>query len=68
MPFVQGHLRNESLAITFHTACAHCGRRLEIWIDSTLQYRVNADGAAPLVFVPDVNFAKLRAKSIVDDF
>lgn len=68
MPFVQGHLRHESLAITFRTACGHCDRRLEIWIDSTLQYRVNEDGVAPLVFVPLVNFATLKAQSIIDDF
>jgi hypothetical protein len=68
MPFVQGHLRNEPVAVTFRTACTHCARFLEIGIDSTLAYHVNVDGAAPLVFVPLVNFATLKAKSIIDDF
>jgi hypothetical protein len=67
MPFVQGHLRNESIAITIETECAHCSRSIQLELDSESNCRV-VKGADPLVFVPMVDFTKLRAKSIIDDF
>jgi len=67
MPFVQGQLRCESLAVTYRTECAHCARPMRIRIDSELNYVVE-EGAAPLVFLPMVNFAKLKAPNIIDDF
>ena len=68
MPFVQGQLRREPLTVTFASECAHCGRALRIAIGSDLNYRVEPELAGALVFVPMVDFAKLRAKSIIDDF
>ncbi len=68
MPFVQGQLRRESVAITIESECAHCHKRLHLEIDSELNYRVAPEAAKALVFVPIVNFEKLRAKSIIDDF
>ena len=82
MPFVQGKLRHESLAVTLGTECAHCARPMRITVDSELKYVVGegaetngaaphgaeTHGAAPLVFVPIVNFAKLKAPNIIDDF
>jgi len=68
MPFVQGQLRRESLTVTFESECAHCRRPLLITIGSDLTYRVDATAAGALVFVPLVDFAKLRASSIIDDF
>ena len=68
MPFVQGHLRHEPLTVTVHSQCAHCAEPLEIQIDSSLDWRVATADAAPLVFLPLVDFAKLRAQSIIDDF
>jgi hypothetical protein len=67
MPFVQGHLRNESLAITFQTECAHCARPMQIEIDSQLAYRV-AEGDAPMIFVPMVDFERLKDPSIIHAF
>jgi len=67
MPFVQGHLRNESLAVTIRTECGHCSRSIRIEIDSELNYRV-LDGDEPLIFVPLVNFEKLKDPSIIDAF
>ena len=67
MPFVQGHLRNQSLSVSFRTECAHCARPLAIQIDSELGYRVQ-DGADPLVFIPFVDFAKLKDPSIIHAF
>ncbi len=67
MPFVQGHLRSESVAVAIRTECAHCARRMQIEIDSQLRYRV-ADGANPLIFVPVVNFERLKDPSIIHAF
>jgi hypothetical protein len=68
MPFVQGQLSRGSLTVSFESECAHCRRPLRIAIASDLTYRVEAAAAGALVFVPLVDFAKLRAKSIIDDF
>jgi hypothetical protein len=67
MPFVQGHLRNEPLAITIETECAHCSRSIQIELDSELNHRV-VEGTDPLVFVPLVDFEKLKDPSIIDAF
>jgi hypothetical protein len=67
MPFVQGQLRRESLTVSVRTECAHCARPMRIRIDSALHCVVE-EGGDPLVFVPLVNFAKLKARNIIDDF
>jgi hypothetical protein len=67
MPFVQGHLRNESLAVTIRTECAHCSRSIRIEVDSQLNYRV-LEGEQPLIFLPLVDFEKLKDPSIIDAF
>ena len=67
MPFVQGHLRNEPVTITITTQCAHCSRSLQIEIDSTLAYRVTED-TDPLIFVPLVDFERLKDPSIIHAF
>ena len=67
MPFVQGHLRNESLVVSIRTECAHCARRMQIEVDSRLSYQV-AEGADPLIFIPLVDFEKLKDPSIIDAF
>jgi hypothetical protein len=67
MPFVQGHLRNASLSVSFRSECAHCARPLRIEIDSGLGYTVE-DGAEPLVFVPLVDFERLKDPSIIHAF
>jgi hypothetical protein len=65
---VQGQLRQETLSFSIETACAHCGRPLHIEIDSDLHYKVAEADANPLVFVPMVDFARLKAPSIIDAF
>ncbi len=67
-PFVQGRLREKNLAVTVDSACAHCGRRMQIEIDSDLNYRVEDTDCRPVVFVPDIKLAELDAPSIIDDF
>jgi hypothetical protein len=65
---VQGQLRQETLTFSIQTSCAHCGQPIHIEIDSGLHYMVAETDAAPLVFVPMVDFAKLKDPSIIDAF
>jgi hypothetical protein len=65
---VQGQLRNESLVFSIETECAHCGQPLHIEMDSELSYSVAEQDAAPLIFVPLVDFARLEDPSIIDAF
>jgi len=65
---VQGQLRNEALTFTIQTECVHCGEKIYINIDNELNYSVSDPGAAPLVFVPMVDFKKLKDPSIIDAF
>ena len=67
MPFVQGHLRNEPVSITIETECAHCSRSVQLELDSESNYRI-VEGTDPLVFVPLVDFEKLKDPSIIDAF
>ena len=67
MPFVQEHLRNEPVAVTITTQCAHCSRSLQIEIDSALTYRV-AEDTDPLIFIPLVDFERLMDPSIIHAF
>ena len=68
MPFVQGQLRNEPLSVVVRTECAHSAQPLHIEIDQALKVRVEEKGAAPMVFVPLVDFDKLEDPSIIDAF
>jgi hypothetical protein len=65
---VQGRLRREDLAVRVDTECHHCGKPLALEIDSEMNIGVEAPGAAPLVFSPDVNPFEVEGPSIVDDF
>jgi hypothetical protein len=68
MPFVQGQLRKENVTVNVLTECAHCARPIHIEIDSELNYTVLEQGADPVVFIPFVNFKKLKDPSIIDAF
>jgi len=65
---VQGQLRHEKLSFLIETECAHCGKPIHIKMDSDLNYIVLEPDADPLIFVPDVDFAKLKDPSIIDVF
>ena len=68
MPFVQGQLRNTPLSVNIKTECAHCNQSMHIDIDSDLKYRVEEEGANPIIFIPIVDFSKLNTPSIIDSF
>jgi hypothetical protein len=65
---VQGQLRDKKLSVTIDTECAHCGQPMQITLTSDLDYQVREPDAAPVVYIPIVNFAKLRDPSIIDAF
>jgi hypothetical protein len=65
---VQGQLRQEYLSIQVETTCGHCSKPIHIEIDSDLKYKVAEAEAEPLVFVPMVDFGKLKDPSIIDAF
>ena len=68
MPFVQGHLRQQDLTFTITTECAHCRAPIHLDVDTDLNFRIAETTARPLVFMPLVDFARLEAPSIIDDF
>ena len=65
---MQGQLRHEKLSFLIETECAHCGKPIHIEIDSDLNYSVLETDADPLVFVPSVDFSRLKDPSIIDGF
>jgi hypothetical protein len=67
VPFVQGQLRNQKLSFTLHTECGHCQKPIQIEIDSELNYRLEVDQAAPLIYSPQVQIHELEP-SIIDGF
>jgi hypothetical protein len=65
---VQGQLRKEFLSVVVRTECAHCGRAMEIGIDSDLNCHVQEEMCNPIVFVPDVDLIALEDESIINAF
>jgi hypothetical protein len=56
------------VVLEVETECAHCGDRLNIELTSELSFDVRQAQAKPIVFAPMVNFEKLAAPTIIDDF
>ncbi len=67
MPFVQGHLRQESITVAITSECAHCARPIRFEVDNELRHEVR-DAVDPIIFVPLVDFEKLRDPSIIHAF
>jgi len=67
MPFVQGQLGSEPISVTIDSQCAHCARSMRLRVDSDLQYRFD-DAPDPVIYLPIVDFAKLKAPNIIDAF
>jgi hypothetical protein len=62
---VQGKLRDERLTIKIATECAHCNQPLELELNSDMEFRSISQGASPLVFQPDVNWAEFTEPNII---
>lgn len=65
---MQGQLREETLSVTVTTECAHSQRAIHIEIDSDLIFRVREEDADPWLYMPVVDFGKLKDPSIIDAF
>jgi hypothetical protein len=50
------------------TKCAHCDRVMQIEIDSDLKFRVEEEGAEPLVFEPHINWETFIEPNIINAF
>lgn len=67
-PFVQGHLRQEEVRIQVETECAHCKRPMQMEIDSAVNCRCLEPDCRPIIFVPQVDFSRLKDPNIIDAF
>ena len=67
-PFVQGQLAAGARVVLVETECARCGRPLRFAVDDELAYSFETPQVEPLLFVPQVDFGKLRDPSIIDAF
>ena len=56
------------MSFEIHTECACCGREIGFTMEHDLAYTLHDPASAPLYFLPMVDFTKLEAPSIVDDF
>jgi len=65
---VQGQLRNERLSVEIETTCKHCARTLHITVDSAMQFSVGERAAAPLLFMPDVDWERFTGRNIIDSY
>ena len=65
---MQGKLRNENVEVRVKTECAHCGKTMEMDIDSNLHFKLNDEKCKPIVFVPDIDLLNLQEDSIMDSF
>jgi hypothetical protein len=65
---VQGQLRKEPISVEVETACRHCGQALHMTVDSAMRVSVREPGAAPLVFMPDVDFQHFAERTIIDAY
>ncbi|PKN52581.1 MAG: hypothetical protein CVU55_04910 [Deltaproteobacteria bacterium HGW-Deltaproteobacteria-13] len=61
-------MRKDFLSVVVRTECAHCGKAMELEIDSDLNCRVKDEACNPVVFVPDVNLIELDDESIINAF
>lgn len=55
------------MSVLVETECAHCGRPLRFTADDRLTYTLDG-GVEPILFVPHVDFARLKDPSIIDAF
>lgn len=65
---MQGSLRREALSFEIDTECACCGTAIHFTMQHDLAYALGDPASSPLFFVPMVDFTRLKAPSIVDDF
>jgi hypothetical protein len=65
---VQGRLRNEALSFDVESECACCGKPIRFTMRHDLSFTLGDPASDPLFLVPMVDFTRLKAPSIIDDF
>ena len=65
---MQGRLRGEKLRVRIDSECQHCQRPLRLEVDDELQWNVLTQGASPLLFEPDMDWASFRGANIIHDY
>lgn len=65
---MQGRLRGKRLRVEVATECGHCGRKLHLDLDGELRVAVKERDANPLVFEPDVDWARFSGTNIIHDY
>ncbi len=67
-PFVQGQLWGRAVRATIESACAHCDQPITLEVDSTAHAVCHTEGAAPLVFMPNIVWASFTEPNILDAY
>jgi hypothetical protein len=65
---VEGKLQNKVISVEVETRCAHCDQSLHITVDSKMNVSVREPEAAPLVFMPDVDWDHFTQRTIIDAY
>ncbi len=65
---MQGRLQNKFLKAEIQSECGHCGRRIDLSVDSELHWDSSNSEGGPLIFEPDIDWSKFTASSIVNDY
>jgi len=60
--------QSESISFEIKSECAQTKQSIHIEIDSDLKFRVVNKDADLMIYIPVVDFAKLKKPSIIDDF
>jgi hypothetical protein len=65
---VQGKLQNKVISVEIEMRCKHCDQSLHITVDSNMKVSVREQEAAPLVFMPDVDWDNFTQRTIIDAY
>jgi hypothetical protein len=61
-------LENKYLSVEIQTKCRHCDQEIHIDLDSDMRVFVHEQDAAPLIFMPDVDWNTFAERTIIDSY
>jgi hypothetical protein len=67
-PLVQGKLRDEPLSFDIESECACCKKPIRFTMRHDLSFTLADRNSDPVFLVPMVDFTRLKAPSIIEDF
>jgi hypothetical protein len=65
---VQGRLKNAPVSVRIESRCAVCKRELCVIADQDLGWQTPGTNGRLLIFEPSVDWSRLRARTIIDDY